>query len=380
MRDLQFRLGVLRKRGTGLIQSAWFRNPLRTWRIAGVQKRTLASQSTVSNRAIVFIVPGFDRVDGGILSLSSLVDETRKLAALHGAEVFACPFPGDPPLAAYTQFDNNLRLVAYRQLMAALGGRRPEVLIHIPEVYVAGASERLKLRALRERGIQIRINILLQNIDHAPGRGDIDRLREIAEVTITTAHKAYSTPEVAKRFGGELFHLSVWNTPERYEITAPSAKKDIILLSPDEHPQRAWVLTELKRSLPDFEFRVVENMPYREYRALCSAARLAITFGEGLDGYYIESIFSGGVSSAVYNERFFLPKYRGLPLMYENWNELVERLPPDFLSLKDEQHYLAAHRRQLAVAGSDYPPGEYTRNLKEFYSRLWAASAERAEP
>jgi hypothetical protein len=40
-----------------------------------------------------------------------------------------------------------------------------------------------------------------------------------------------------------------------------------------------------------------------------SPAKWSLTFGEGLDGYFAATIFSGGNSLAVFNERFFTPAF-----------------------------------------------------------------------
>src|SRR3990172_5791942 len=58
-------------------------------------------------RLIVFFTPGADSVSGGILSISSLHDETARLRMVHGAEVVLCSIPNEPLLLKYTKFNNN---------------------------------------------------------------------------------------------------------------------------------------------------------------------------------------------------------------------------------------------------------------------------------
>ena len=123
----------------------------------------------------------------------------------------------------------------------------------------------------------------------------------------------------------------------------------------------------LRKSLPDYDFKVVRKMPYREYRQLCSDARFALTFGEGLDGCYVESIFSGAISATVFNDRFLTEKYRALPFVYSNWSQLLQDLPGDLRILEDEQAYGAAQRALFDVAAGDYQSDEYIGNLLRFY-------------
>lgn len=341
----------------------WLR---RHWLRARARRRAVPS-----NRAVIFLVPGKDKVNGGILSISSLAEESLTLRAVHGGEVVVCPAPGDRPLLGFTQFDNPHELVDLAAFVQAL---RPgaEVLIHVPEIHVNRAGHFEALR-LRERGIDARFNILLQNVDLLPRRDDVRRLQALGPVTATTAHKAYSDEATAQAIGCPIHHLSVWLCPERFERTDAPLKERLIMVSPDRHELRHAVLERLSRQLPDYRFEVVRKLTYRRYRALASRARFALTFGEGLDGYFIETIFSGGVGVAVYNDRFFTPKFRGLPCVYDSWDELRERFADDVRRLDAPGAYAAAQSRQFDVTASEYRRDEYLANLRAFYEANFAA-------
>jgi hypothetical protein len=83
-------------------------------------------------RLIVFLVPGWDSVNGGILSIASLCAESRKLDANQDADVFLVSSPGDPPLMGYTKFANRETLLDLTDVI-----RRHRsldyLLIHVPE-------------------------------------------------------------------------------------------------------------------------------------------------------------------------------------------------------------------------------------------------------
>ncbi len=343
------------------------RHALERRRLAPAQLEALRGRPP-GRRVMVFLIPGKDEVNGGVLSISSLAEESQALSSLHGAEVYLCPLPNGPPLARFTRFDNPHTLVDFRLLLRQLAPGT-ELFLHLPEIWVRGA-----VRALRGTGacrFPLRFNILLQNIDLAPRPDDVVLLRRLGPVTITTAHKAYSSPETSRRYGCPVHHLSVWVCPERFLRRPEAAKEDLFLVSPDPHPRRDEVLAELARRLPEYRQQVVRDLAYQDYRDLAGRARYSLTFGEGLDGYFIEPVFSGGIGCAVYNDRFFTPRYRELPCVYPGWDELVRRLPEDVRRLRDPGAYATAQARQFDTLAADYRRSEYLENLRRFYLAAW---------
>jgi hypothetical protein len=61
-------------------------------------------------------------------------------------------------------------------------------------------------------------------------------------------------------------------------------------------------------------------MTYQEYKATISKAKWALTFGEGLDGYFVEPIFSGDSSFSVYNPSFFIEDSWSLRTVYRDYD------------------------------------------------------------
>lgn len=342
------------------------------WRVAPAQRAWLAGHPPAADRLVIFLTADVDGVNGGMLSISSLAEESEALVAPRGAKVYLCPYPEGRGLLRYTRFDNPHTLVDLNLLLRAA---RPgaELLFQVPEVYTAEAVGFLARAAAR--GFRIRSNILLQNIDFIPPREAVARLAALGPVTATTAHRKYATEETARRLGCPVRHLSVWACPERFD-RVPEARKDpVLMVSPDRSPRRAEVQRALAARLPWLEQVVVRGLAYREYRALAARARHSLTFGEGLDGYFVETVFSGGVGLAVYNERFFTPAYRGLPGLYASWEQLLAQAPEDVERWRDPAAYAAAHRRQFDQLAADYRRDEYLANLERFYQSVWPRPA-----
>ena len=76
------------------------------------------------------------------------------------------------------------------------------------------------------------------------------------------------------------------------------------MVSPDYDRRRSEVLSRLRSSLPDYKFLTIPGITYADYLAKIATARFALTFGEGLDSYFVETVFSGGLGVAVFNSVF----------------------------------------------------------------------------
>lgn len=340
------------------------------WIFRRVQSAWLRQRGPLPDRAVIFLVPGNDHVNGGLLSISSLAEESQALRPLHGGEVFLCPYPGGRPLLRYTRFENLHRLVDLRLVLDRLDPGAG-ILFHVPEYWVPEAPAALA-PLLAGRSGPVRCNVLLQNVDLGPSRAQVEALRALGPVTATTAHKAYSNAATAAALGCPVHHLSVWVCPERFERVAFERKERLVMVSPDAHERREEVLRRLGERLAGYRFQVVRRLTYAQYRTLARRARFSLTFGEGLDGYFVETIFSGGIGCAVYNDRFFTPKYRGLPCVHDSWDDLLARLPGEVERLEDPAAYRAAQELQFDVAAGDYRRSDYLENLERFYRAVMA--------
>ncbi len=344
-------------------------NPVRKGRIRRTQAERLGrNYPPDAARLIVLLVPGLDKVNGGILSITSIYGETRTLRDVHHAETILCTLPGDPLLLKYTRFQNTNDVFEFPEVLEYFHKLR-ELTIHVPEYAVDGFLRHLSPAARRRLSqiAEVKLNILMQNVSLMPSGRHVAALGRLGPVTCTTAHAKYSTPDVRARLGVPLHKLSVFNSPEQYERRAYQDKDNLMVVSPDDHPRKRSVLRRLARDFPDLEIRVVRRLSYEEYKDLIARARWALTFGEGLDGYFLETVLSGGISFAVYNPMFHTEDFRGLRTVYDSYDTLSERISPDVASLDSQAAYAGYQSVQYRLCASYYRHEDYVANLRRFY-------------
>jgi len=320
-------------------------------------------------RLIVFLVPGFDGVNGGILSIASLCAESRGIQANRDADVCLATLPGDPPLLRYTRFANDEVIFDLTDVIRQYH-TLDHLLIHVTECYVAQfvGSAGWRFRARLRRVHNVRLNVMLQNIDLAPEPKYLRILATLGEVTITTAHEQYTSQEMRQKLGYPLHHLSTFVSPEQYVRRSGADKENLLVLSPDPSDQRARILGLLHEQFPQMELVTVQGMKYEDYKSLLQRARWSLTFGEGLDGYLVETVFSGGIAFAVYNSKFFTSDFQSLRTIYQNWDELATRISHDIDDLSVSSRYDAYQKVEYALCAKHYDHSVYVDNLRKFYA------------
>lgn len=318
-------------------------------------------------KLIVFLTPGHDWRSGGILSINWLCNESARLAEIHQARVVLCTVPGDPPLLKYSWFRNRNYILP---LPSVLGRCRKleSIVIHVPEYCV----NRVVTWA-RELGGEawsripaVHWNVLVQNIDQVQDQ-NVQALLPFGRVTCTTAHEAYCNPATRTSLGVPLHRLSVPVDLSKFTRRSHAEKKDILIVSPDPHPDKSRILQRISASFPRLRVQEIRGLDYEDYLKLISRAKWSLTFGEGLDGYFIEPIYCGGVSFAVYNERFFTPAFAGLPTVYPSWDELERKIVDDMRALDFGERYNDCSRQARELANSLYRIEEFRDNLRNFY-------------
>jgi hypothetical protein len=356
------------KKLKNIAQHIVLRIPGVTSAIRIVQKSYLDTHHCNSyDSLIIFFVPGFDIVSGGVMSIISLANETKKLFAGSKTGVFVCVIPYHPPLFKFTKFENDQSIVNYSDILSRCKNAT-KMLLHVPEIYTRYVARNAQKFTSRFSG-EISFNILLQNIDVAPSNVFVDRLKLYGVVTITTAHKAYSGEDTKQRYGCPVHHLSVWISPEKYIYKKLDGKRKLIIVSPDEHQLKDAILNRIQAQLPGFQFIVIKNMTYGAYLEVIAEAMFSLTFGEGLDGYFIEPIFSGGIGSAVYNARFFDQEYKRLPFVYGSWEKLEEQFAADVLQASlNADVYELAHKAQFEILARNYSYEKYRENIVSYYN------------
>src|SRR6516164_6956031 len=203
-----------------------------------------------ARKLVWFLVPSWDVLlglgsrgsCGGLLSISYFHAETQMLLGGPGVAVVASTYPNAPTLKKYTAFPNSMHIFSFTEVITHFRSVEHAIL-HIPEYFCKDFAHRLSptKRLFLDTIPRLQINIMLQNIDQC-NPDDIQPLRTVTnEITCTTAHDRYSTQEQSTRFGIPLHKLSVW-LGQRYEQRRWTEKRDIIVLSADQHPLRGRVI------------------------------------------------------------------------------------------------------------------------------------------
>ena len=319
-----------------------------------------------TKRLIVFLTPGFEVRAGGVLAIFAMKRETLALRQLHRARVALCAVPGDDPcFFKYTWFDNREYLLDLETVLKKCG-RLDYLQVHIPAYAVNRVFDWLTsaaptlLRNIRE----VHLNVLLMNIDRVQ---NYRRLLSFGKVTCTTAHEAYSNAATRKAVGVPLHRLSVCNGPENYSLSGYQDKEPLLIVSPDGHVLKGKVLQQIAQVCPKIRIQVIENLHYTDYMRLVRRAKWSLTFGEGLDAYFAEPVWSGGVAFAVFNDRYFTPAFAELETIYPSWEVLMDRMPLDLQRIDDPVVYNRCWERAYDLLSDLYSVDRFRQNLRMFY-------------
>lgn len=317
---------------------------------------------------IIFLTPGIDMVNGGILSVTSLFEETKHLKNVHSSESILCTYPSDPQLLKYTKFKNNNVLLNFSDSLQYFKNLE-NLVIHVPEHFIyrfywfIGKKDKKLLKKIKN----VQINILIQNIDFLPSNKYIRNLGRFGKLTGTTAHTKYSTIELSNRLGFPLHKLSAYVSPEQYRMRKYSEKQDLMIVSPDRCTRKSEILQLIKNEFPQLRIKIIRNLTYEEYKETISYAKWALTFGEGLDGYFVEPVFSGAISFSVYRSEFFTEEFQLLRTVYVSYDALKEKICSDIRELDDATKYEVYQRQQFELCANEYNHANYVRNLELFY-------------
>jgi len=144
-----------------------------------------------------------------------------------------------------------------------------------------------------------------------------------------------------------------------------------MIISPDEHELKSAVLGTISKNMPDIRLQIIQNLTYEEFKSTISRAKWALTFGEGLDGYFIEPIFSGCVGFAVYNEQFFTHDFRSCRTVYPSYQSLLDSICNDMTELDNEDSFTRYQREQYECCAKYYSYQQYQDNIFSFYRKYY---------
>jgi hypothetical protein len=319
-----------------------------------------------TKRLIIFLTPGYEFTAGGVMAITAMYQESVAQGQIHQAKVVLCTVPGEPPLLKYTWFQNRNYLLGLEAVLKRCGPLE-YLLLHIPDYEVNQVLDWLSTSATLLQNVkELHLNVLLFNIDIIQGQ-NVRGLTRFGKVTCTTAHEAYSDLATREAMGVSLHRLLICKGPEFYSPTGYQDKEPLLIVSPDAHPLKELVLQKIAKELPDLRIQVIRDLSYEDYTRLIRRAKWSLTFGEGLDGFFVETVFSGGVSFAVFNERFFTPAFTKLETIYPSWTALVERIAEDLQRLDEPAIYNRCWRQAHDLLSYHLDTERFRENLRMFY-------------
>jgi hypothetical protein len=324
---------------------------------------------------VVVLVPGLDIIGGGVLSLSSIFRESRRMLKSDLTDVVMCTLPRDPLLIRFTKFETPSPIFSLGQVLSYMVNLKT-LFIHVPEAYAGRLAADIGHRFSNElrKPLRVHFNVLIQNIELGPRQRDILDLKKFGTVSCTLSHDSYVHMNLGQRFDCAIFQLSTYVSPEQYVMKRYDERENLMVVSPDYHPLRRTILKRIGIEVPSLRIVVVHGIPYREYKQLISRAKWALTFGEGLDGYFLETILSGGIGFAVFNANFFTDDFSKLRTVYPDYNHLASSIVSDITDLNTRDAYANYQRVMLETCRTHYDFRTYLRNLETLYSTCLPAS------
>ena len=336
--------------------------------IARLHKKT-------AEKMVVYLVDGADwitgkeKISGGLLSIASMYDEALKLPELKSYQVTMATLDSTPLIQKHTEFENDIAVFRLSQIFSYFQ-KLSHLVINVPELLVPALFTDLKRIPAKRRALvqNLHINIVNQNNQKMPGPEYVQRLKPLCnKVTMTIGHARSCTKETAARYRIPIHYLSTRCSPQYYKRRTFSEKADLLVASKDSHSRKDAILSRLQSELPWLKVQVIQNLTYSQYKSTVERSKWLITFGEGLDWYFLEQVFSGGISFAVFNEEFFPEEYRSLPSVFDSYDRMERDLPSILKSLNTPEAFDRCHTQLFDFLKRHHRYEEYMEKLRTFY-------------
>lgn len=333
-------------------------------------------EDIIHPRAIFLLLPSTDLISGGVMSVVSIYRALKELENTLGMHVFLSTHPQASHFGGYTKHNRDVTVYGFKFLLEQLLPQTT-VLFHVPEPHVVQFCRGLEHPTLhqlkKDKQLTYDLNILNQNPDYFP---EIDELlpwlAPLRTITQTTAHYAYNKPF---RLADKTIPSSYLGTPpgiDVFENVPFHEKRNTIIVGHDDHPQKEAILATIRAAIPELEIIVVQNMSFEEYTEHQKYSKFGISFGEGMDAYFIRCILYGGIGFAVNNETFFTDDIRAFPTVFNSYQELGTRLVSLINELNAPQPYAALVKTTRAVVGRYYHNASYQKRITHIHSN-WVA-------
>jgi len=190
----------------------------------------------MARKIVVFLVPNDGEITGGVLSIYHFVKFTRELDI--DSLCVISTVPGKHTYAANGKFKNTEKILRWEQIINNCS-RCEELVIHVPEFFAGnlkgalGKGDLDKLRALRK----VRVNVLNQNIDFMPSKGDLQSLYSLTEdVGHSVGFERFSSQQTCNSYGMPLYFVPSYIDLSNCVTSDFSTKKKLILYSNDYVP------------------------------------------------------------------------------------------------------------------------------------------------
>jgi glycosyltransferase involved in cell wall biosynthesis len=329
---------------------------------------------------ILFLTPPCVKINGGVMSIYSLCETSRKLNP--NSFCIISTYPNDKyTYAKNDKFLNDENIYRFEQIVDNCKNL-DELIMHIPDGYSRHFYKDLKkkdicfLKSIKN----LHINILNQNIELMPKPNKLKSLRKLtSNITQTIAHDRYATQEVCDKWQIPTHLFSVKIDTTKYQRYDFEQKEKTVVLSPDDNENKEKIVNKLKEDFPDWNFKTVQNLTFSNYMDLISRSYFTITFGEGMDGYFLQPEEIGSIGFAVYNDEFFPDKswadmlnvFSSYDDMYENISKVMKKLLEDKDLYKKTSKYTYSKIREL------YNFDTFEDNLKRFYEQKYDYTPKR---
>ncbi len=340
--------------------------------IIELQNANLKSQySSDTKKLVVFTVPGWNGVNGGVMSISSIARVTRDIFKNDSTcSTIMTTVPKAKFFAKYDGFEAGFDIFRFEQLRDYFTNLE-EIILHIPENFVKDFESKISEESLLwlSKIEKVQINILNQNIWYMPEKKVTDKLKKITEnVTMTVSHKKFCTKHLRDNYEMSVHLFSTSNLVE-YVYKTYDEKEDIILYSPDQQPLKKEIIEELKEEFEDYKFIQIKDMSYAEYREHLSRSKYMLTFGEGIDGYFCESVRCGAIPFTAYNPEFFDDRYTGLENIFEDYKDLKAKVVNQIKYYNENQdEFKKLSDKLIQTDKIVYNDEEYKMNIANFYN------------
>ncbi|MDB2550832.1 glycosyltransferase family 2 protein [Rickettsiales bacterium] len=310
-------------------------------------------------KSLFFIYSGHF-ISGGLISIYSIASKMRSLG--YEPIMLGDKFDNNHPINKL--FDNNEVTISFDNLITKDFHNIRYIMI--PDVLIEKFSSLCKQYNLKFP--QATINILNQNIDLMPEPLKIKDIYAIGKrITMTTAHQKYSTQYVSDNWNMPLKHISTYMSYKDYFISPFLSKKNLILYSHEENPLKEDIIRILGNSFPSYELRIIAGMRYNDYKNLAQDSKFSITFGEGLDNYFIESFFCGGIGIAVYNPEFMPECFLEFDNVFISYSDMVNSISKLIHKIiSDYEYFYLIWQQNYKILQNMYDGDIYDKKIKEF--------------